>query len=132
MRVKEVVGKRIVKVNQTRFHPGTGYNTDVALDSIELDDGTVIYFQAVESESESYVVGFTKRRKKGSKSDERRLSPASTNELVGALKAVVKDCDTYGRPSETHRGDILRFRIIKETTMEQVKAALVGVEGGEE
>lgn len=56
IRARDIIGRRIVAVKQQRFsnyeHLGEmGYS----LDWLELDDGSAIYFSAVETEAEPFV-----------------------------------------------------------------------------
>lgn len=55
MRARDAEGRRIVKVNQTRVWNVHVNQWDVVLDSIELDNGTVVHFMAVETEVEPMV-----------------------------------------------------------------------------
>lgn len=56
MRARDIVGKRIVKVKQTRFWNEHLQSFDVQFDSIELDNGTMVYFMCVETETEPACV----------------------------------------------------------------------------
>jgi hypothetical protein len=57
VKARDVVGRRIVRVNQTRFY-NRQYNEFVhVLDSIWLDDGTRLVLVAQEDDYEPYVVG---------------------------------------------------------------------------
>lgn len=56
MRARDVVGKKIVRVNQDRFCAREFTKEQaVALDSIELDNGMLLVFNARESVGQPYV-----------------------------------------------------------------------------
>ena len=54
MQSRSVVGKRIVRVNQTRSLTNTGVAYDVH--SILLENGTLIRFRVLETENDDYVI----------------------------------------------------------------------------
>lgn len=67
MNSRDVLGKKIVRIHQTRFYDH-GYNGwEYALTSIELEDGTKIYLHAHESETEPWVDATVRKPIKGGK-----------------------------------------------------------------
>lgn len=64
MKSRDVIGKRIVAVHQTRFWDGTVDQMTVGTDAIELEDGTIIYLMAHETETEPYVKAWTNKDNK--------------------------------------------------------------------
>lgn len=52
MRARDVVGKRIVKVNQHQFYNEHTGHMDNCVDSLELDNGTVIWPVTIEQDAE--------------------------------------------------------------------------------
>jgi hypothetical protein len=55
MRTRQVLGKRIVKVNQQRFHDDYFGQMVTALRSIELEDGTTIVVEAFPDQDNQHV-----------------------------------------------------------------------------
>lgn len=57
MRAKDIIGKKVVKVEQTRAmaNSGVAYN----IDRILFDDGTILYFNVGETEGDYVVEGAT-------------------------------------------------------------------------
>lgn len=66
MRAKDVVGRKIVKVNQTRFWDHTQQKFQYNLDSLWLDDGTSILFMGDDDGIENFVRAFTHKREERS------------------------------------------------------------------
>lgn len=55
MKARDAVGKRIVKVNQQRFFNSNIGQMDCCVDSLELDDGTILILSAFDTESDIAV-----------------------------------------------------------------------------
>lgn len=62
MRARDVIGKRIVAVHQDRIHDSQLGHMVVALDSIELDDGTRIVLGAHDRYYDMYVTANVVKR----------------------------------------------------------------------
>jgi hypothetical protein len=67
MKARDVVGKKIVGINQQRFYNRNTGRSEVGLDSIILDDGTTIIVGAAESHFEPFVWCDAVKTKKGAK-----------------------------------------------------------------
>jgi len=66
MRSRDIVGKRVVRVHQTRFKPREhSGEIGISLDWVEFDDETVLSFYAAESDVEPYVTGTFIKKKSG-------------------------------------------------------------------
>jgi hypothetical protein len=64
MKAKDVVGKRIVAIRQTRFFDKQCGTPAVELNAIELEGGALIILHAAESEFEPYVTAAVRKTKK--------------------------------------------------------------------
>ncbi len=65
MRARDVVGRRIVAIHQTRIQPGQYRAMVTNLDWIKLDNGTILTFDVAEGDCE-YFIEASARRKDGS------------------------------------------------------------------
>lgn len=61
MRSRDVVGRRIVRVNQERTWNVSLQRFDMMLQSLVLDDGTQIVVMPMDDEVEGYVRAWTQR-----------------------------------------------------------------------
>lgn len=61
MRSRDVVGRRIVAVNQERVWNETLQRSDVALYSLVLDNGSHVVVMVAEDDPESYVRAWVQR-----------------------------------------------------------------------
>lgn len=65
MKARDIIGKKVVAVHQTRFYNSHIGVMDINLKSIDFDDGSSIVFSAFETETEPGVgVTFFKSKKK--------------------------------------------------------------------
>lgn len=55
VKTKDVVGRKIVRVEQQRFFNDHTKSWDVSVDALVLDNGTIISLTACESETEPFV-----------------------------------------------------------------------------
>lgn len=65
MKSRDIVGRRIVAVEQTRFYNSHTQTTDVQLDWLELDNGARVIFVPNETETGAYVTGDVVKPRRG-------------------------------------------------------------------
>lgn len=65
MRAKDVIGKKVVRVVQTRAWNEATRRMDVGLQSIEFDDGTKLLFLATNDGIDNYVTGLVRKPERG-------------------------------------------------------------------
>jgi len=63
MKARDVIGKRITRIRQTRLSPGVGRSMAVNIDWIELEDGTLITFGVAEGDSEYFIEATARKRR---------------------------------------------------------------------
>jgi len=63
MKSRDVVGKRIVKIQQTRLSPGMHRRMATNIDWIQLEDGTLITFGVAEGDCEYFIEATARKRR---------------------------------------------------------------------
>ena len=65
MRARDVIGRRIKRVRQSRFLNRNTGRVEISLDWLELDNGAVLSFSAAETDVAPYVAGTVSRPRRG-------------------------------------------------------------------